>query len=96
METNEIKDRIKNLSWKKPYRPYSISKNIIEKTFNRGMGSLALFKFDFEHKTIKINSALYNKADEKKLNKLIKDCGIEDWKQAREDYGYPSYYSHSF
>lgn len=41
METNEIKDRIKNLSWKKPYRPYSISKNIIEKTFNRGMGSLA-------------------------------------------------------
>ena len=74
------------------YNPYSLSRNIVEKTFNRGMGSLALLRFYEEEKTIVINKSLFSKSDERKLREFCRDCHIEDWVWKYDSLYYPDYY----
>ncbi len=78
------------------YRPYSISRNIVEKVWNNGMGSIALFRFYPEQKTVLINSLFANKCDLRKLTEFCRDCGITDWAWKAADFGYPAYYFNTF
>ena len=88
-----------NLDWFfsfRNYNPYTKSYNIVEKTFNRGMGSLALFRFYADKKIILINQSLYNNTDKERLDQFIKDNNLNDWEKRFIYYGYPVYYLRSF
>ena len=78
------------------YNPYSLSQLIIEKTFNEGMGSLALFRFYPDQKKVAINHALYNKYDAKHLDKILSVLGYQDFERVMCEYGYPEWYNHNF
>lgn len=78
------------------YNPYSISWGIVEKTWNSGRGSLALFRFYEDKKIVLLNSCLANKADRRKLNNFLAENDMKDWKIVEKDYGYPSYYFSTF
>lgn len=75
------------------YRGYDLSHNIVEKVFNRGCGSLGLFRFYPDKKIIVINKLLYNKSDERKLNEFCRDTHIEDWQRVFTSLGYPEWYT---
>lgn len=94
METKEI-----NLEFFfkfKQYNRYSQRYNIVEKTFNRGMGSLKLFRFYLDKKIVLINKCLFNKSDEKKLDEFLRLNNMSDWNKKFVSYGYPDYYTKSF
>lgn len=78
------------------YNPYSLSSLIIEKKWNGGRGSLALFRFYPDKKTILVNKELYNRFDEKHLREIIKILMADEWKIVYVYYGYPDYYNKSF
>lgn len=78
------------------YNPYSISWNTVEKTWNNGNGSLALFRFYPEKNVVLINSCLANKADRRKLDNFLAENGMQNWSKIDKDYGYPDYYFCSF
>lgn len=88
-----------NLDWFfkfRQYMPFSASYNIVEKTFNRGMGSLALFRFYADKKIVLINQSIYNNSDKEKLDKFLNENNMNDWEKKFIYYGYPDYYFHSF
>ena len=88
-----------NLDWFfkfRQYNAYSASYNIVEKTFNRGMGSLSLFRFYPDKKIVLINRSLANKSDCSKLNQFLNENNMNDWELRSIDYGYPDYFFHSF
>lgn len=80
------------------YRGYNTPLGIVEKVFNCGHGSLALFGFkeDVDEKTIIINSTLATERDRERLNKFIKEEKLQDWVIREKEYGYPEYYKHNF
>lgn len=78
------------------YNGYSFNNNIVEKTFNNGNGSLSLFRFYENEKTILINECLFNKSDERHLNEFLKIHNMSDWTIKKVSYGYPEYYTKSF
>lgn len=78
------------------YNPYSISRLIVEKTWNSGHGSLSLFRFYEDKKIVLLNSCLANKADRRKLNNFLAENDMKDWKIVEKDYGYPTYYFSTF
>lgn len=69
---------------------------IVEKTFNHGNGSLALFRFYEEKKIILINKTMVNKSDMKHLNNFIKENNMSDYQLVEKEYGYPEYYFKTF
>ena len=79
----------------KKYRPYSLANLTVEKTFNNGNGSLALFRLLPKEKKIKVNSSLATKSDFQKLADLQKYLGI-NFEVIKYNYYYPEYYNHSF
>lgn len=88
-----------NLDWFfkfRQYNQYSKSYNIVEKTFNRGMGSLALFRFYADKKIVLINQSIYNNSDKEKLDKFLIENNMTDWEKMFIYYGYPDYYNKSF
>lgn len=91
-----LKTAITELAWKTPYKPYSIGKGIVEKIFNNGNGSLPIFRFDETTKTVKVNRAIANIYDRRKLKMFMEDNGISDWVVKEVYYGYPDWYSHDF
>lgn len=74
------------------YNPYSLSWGIVEKTFNNGCGSLALFRFYEDKKTVVVNKLLATKRDRKKLDDFLIENGMESWEKVDKEYGYPEYY----
>ena len=72
-----------------------IMMEIVEKTFNNGNGSLALFRLLPKEKKIKVNSSLATKSDFQKLADLQKYLGI-NFEVIKYNYYYPEYYNHSF
>lgn len=78
------------------YKPYSLHSLIIEKTWNHGQGSLALFRFYPDKKEILMNKEVSNIYDERHLNKIIDLIGADDWRLRKAHYGYPDYYNKSF
>ena len=77
------------------YNIYSISRLIIEKSFNHGSGSLALFKILPEEKKIKVNTSLATKRDFLHLEGLQKALRT-NYDLQLVSYGYPDYYTKSF
>lgn len=80
----------------KQYKPYSVSSLIIEKSFNHGAGSLALFKILPEEKKIKVNSSLATKRDMEYIKSLQKSLRLEKYELTYKSYYYPEYYNNSF
>ena len=87
---NEFVRRYRN------YNPYSLHQNIVEKTWNNGMGSLALFRFYPERELIVINESLCNKIDRTRLDEFCEQNGMKSWKRAVKMYAYPDYYFKAF
>lgn len=80
----------------KQYRPYSVRQLIIEKSFNHGNGSLALFKIMPKEKKIKVNSSLATKRDMEYIKSLQKSLRLEKYELTYKSYYYPEYYRHNF
>lgn len=78
------------------YNPYSASQGIVEKVWNNGNGSLALFRFYENEKIILVNECLCNKADKKHLNEFMEQNDMQAWNVVYKSYGYPEYYRHTF
>lgn len=78
------------------YNSYSFSYGTVEKTFNRGAGSLSLFRFYENEKLVLVNECLFNKADGKHLQEFMELNNITDWAVKKVPYGYPEYYTKSF
>ena len=78
------------------YNPYSLSWLVVEKSFNHGMGSLALFRFYPEERKVAINHSLYNNSDKKHLDRILDVLGYQDFERVMCDYGYPAWYNHDF
>lgn len=88
-----MKESIKSfIKTNRNYRSDMCSSLIVEKVWNHGMGSLDLFRFYENEKTIVINRCLFNKSDERKLREFCRDCHIEDWAWKFDSLGYPDYY----
>ena len=77
------------------YRFSELSSDSIEKVWNRGMGSLEIYKVYPNESIIAVNDFLYNFTDERKLSLLKKILG-EEWKIVHCWYGYPEFYNHDF
>lgn len=65
----------------------------VNKVFNNGMGSLALFQFDNREKSVYVNTLLTNKSDWQVLKKLAPDyrpiavqLGYPDWYETKQLY----------
>lgn len=69
---------------------------ILSKIWNRGMGLLDTIRIYPETKTILVNSALWTKRDERVLQSVLKEMGMEDWNREERYYGYPIYYNCTF
>ena len=95
-KNNIIKTLSKLIAKISQYNTYSLSQLIIEKTFNNGMGSLALFRFYPEQKKVAINHSLYNKTDAKHLDRILSELGYQDFERVMCEYGYPEWYNHNF
>ena len=95
-KNNIIKTLGKLIAKISQYNAYSLSQLIIEKTFNNGMGSLALFRFYPGQKKVAINHSLYNKTDEKHLDRILSELGYQDFERVMCEYGYPEWYNHNF
>lgn len=77
------------------YRHDMCNSLIVEKVWNHGMGSLDLFRFYPEKKTICINRCLFNSSDERKLKEFCRDAHIENWERVFVSFGYPEYYRYN-
>lgn len=63
------------------YRSYSLNRNVVEKVWNRGMGSVDFIRFDLKNKTVCICPFLtFCKSDERKLKEFMRDNHMENWK----------------
>lgn len=92
-----VNEKLLALAWGvRQYRPSCTYKNGVEKTWNRGMGSLILFRFYFDRKIVLVNSALANKSDMKHLDSFLNELGCTDFEIRMKAYGYPTYYTSSF
>ena len=89
----KIGDFIKGI---RQYRNYSLAWLIVEKTFNHGNGSLALFRFIPKRKVIQVNSCLATKRDMNYLSELQKALSLENYEITYKAYSYPEYYYKSF
>ena len=69
------------------YRQYNVRFGVAEKSFNRGQGSLSLYRFG-DSSTIVANTLLETKADRKKLLRLFPECTVIE-----SELGYPEYYT---
>lgn len=77
----ELKNNIREWCFSvRNYNSYSVYIMNVEKTFNGGRGSIELFHFDFEAKTIVVNVSVYTRADAYKLREFIKSNHLENWK----------------
>ncbi len=91
-----LSDLLLNFSkGKRQYNNYSVSSLIMEKTFNHGNGSLALFKLLPEEKKIKVNSSLATKKDIERIKDFNSKYGL-NYDLFFYNYSYPEYYNHSF
>lgn len=84
----DIKDII---TAKRSYRYGEYSQ--VNKVFNRGNGSLALFQFDGTEKSVYVNTILANKSDWQVLKEVVPDyrpiavaLGYPDWYETRQLY----------
>lgn len=69
----------------------------MNKIWNRGMGSLAVWRIDTERKRILINQCMYNSSDARHLKGLIENVPeLKEYEVLGCSYGYPTYYNHSF
>lgn len=68
------------------YVKHSLSRGIVEKTFNNGMGSLALYRFSGGNKVV-ANTVVEKKADRSRLLALFPGSDIIE-----VELGYPEYY----
>lgn len=80
--TMDIKDII---TAKRSYRYGEYAQ--VNKVFNHGMGSLALFQFDGCEKSVYVNTILANKSDWEVLKK-----SAPDYKPIAVSLGYPDWY----
>ena len=97
MTKNEIIEKLNKLIGPIiQYKPYSISQLIVEKVFNNGNGSLALFRLYPNEKKVAINKSLYNKSDERHLEKILDSLGFQDFERVMCHYGYPEWYNRNF
>lgn len=78
------------------YKAHDYRNDVVCKVWNRGMGRLALFRFYPDRKVVLINRAICNKCDHEHLNAFLLAYGMGDWERVAVDYGYPTYYNHSF
>lgn len=78
------------------YDNFSGSDLKLSKVWNRGMGLLDTIRMYPEEKIILVNSALWTKRDERVLQSILVDMGMEDWKREVRYYGYPVYYNNPF
>ena len=93
MEKKEFQKTLKQYFSKfKQYRFYTLYINNIEKVFNNGHGSLPLFYFDIEKKTVIVNNYLANKSDYAKLSDFFNVYNL-DFKIVKKTLGYPEYYT---
>ena len=76
------------------YCGYELSRNIVMKSFNHGMGAIDLFRFYEDRKVVVYNANYYNKSDERKLSTFLSDNGMTDWKVVSRTLGYPEWYFH--
>lgn len=96
-DKNKIKDVLYKFVKKiAQYNAYSIYNLIIEKTFNNGMGSLALFRFYPDQKKVAINKSIFRESDKKHLDKILSELGFSDFERVLCNYGYPQWYNHDF
>ena len=68
----------------------------LSKIWNRGMGLLETIRMYPEKKTVLVNSALWTKRDERVLQSILKELGMEDWDREERFYGYPIFYNSTF
>lgn len=66
---------------------YNLIPNQIHKTFNNGMGSLALFEAIPEEKVLLVNTCLANSSDYRNASTALPDYTIE-----KVSLGYPDWY----
>jgi hypothetical protein len=63
----------------------------VDKVFNHGLGTLILFKFDFENRQVFVNTAIANKSDYNKLDTFLKEQNTK-FNIIKKHIGYPDYY----
>lgn len=68
----------------------------LSKVWNQGMGLCPTIRIYPEEKIILVNSALWTKRDERVLQSILIDMGMEDWNREERYYGYPRYYNNTF
>lgn len=82
------------------YRPHSVERGIVQKVWNHGHGSIALFRVYQKKRVIVVNSAFFNMSDIPKLANLIValetayPATFHKWKTRSVSLGYPEYYNH--
>lgn len=82
------------------YRPHSVERGIVQKVWNHGHGSLALFRVYPRKHVIVVNYSLFNLSDAPKLAHLINELekayprSFRKWNVFRASLGYPEYYNH--
>lgn len=87
MTKEELKNSIYNWCFSvRNYNAFSADRMTVEKSWNRGLGSLQLFHFDFEAKTVVVNVWMYNKSDARKLREFMRDNHLENWKVIGGEY----------
>jgi hypothetical protein len=69
------------------YNTYSVMYGTVEKIFNRGQGSLALYKFGTGNR-VSVNTSLEKPADRARLLAMFPDCV-----PVASPLGYPDWYS---
>jgi len=69
------------------YNPYSVMHGTVEKTFNRGAGSLALYKFGTGNR-VSVNTGFEKPSDRARLLAMFPDCV-----PVPSPLGHPEYYS---
>jgi hypothetical protein len=69
------------------YNPYSVMFGVVEKTFNRGAGSLALYRFGTGNR-VSVNTSLEKPGDRARLMAMFPDCV-----PVPSPLGYPDWYS---
>lgn len=68
----------------------------LSKIWNRERGLLVAIRIFPESKTVLVNSALWTKRDERVLQSVLNELGMEDWNREVRYYGYPIFYNNPF